>query len=95
MFQQAGYAEPVIPASSCKNIDAGQTQLRGARYDRRPLPGRQATVTSTATAADAAQQVVIVAGDQSCRNTYKPDAATPWPVGSEAHLRQAVASSPS
>jgi|SRR5580658_2318913 hypothetical protein len=85
-FALAGYTEPVIPATSCKNIDAGQTScLIPAMTAGRYLVA--ATVTSTATAADPAQEVVLAAGDQSCRIAYKPGPGAPWPVGTKHTFR--------
>ena len=86
MFQQAGYAEPEIGPAACKVVNAGETQCA--------VPAMtagvylvQATGTSTAQAADAAQQLTIVAGDQSCSSTRTPDPKTPWAVGAKRSLR--------
>ena len=82
VFQQAGYSEPEIAAAACKAINAGETQcLVPAMTAGVYLV--QATGTSTAQAADAAQQLTIVAADQSCSSTRTPDPKTPWPVGSK------------
>jgi len=43
--------------------------------------------TSTATAEGAAQQLVIVAGDQGCTSTHGVDPKAPWAVGSQRSLR--------
>ena len=82
VFLAAGYSEPDITPGYCKNIDASQTQCT--------LPAMTAgrylvavAGTSTATAADAAQQIVIQAGDQRCTSTRQPDPNTPWAVGTK------------
>jgi hypothetical protein len=82
LFAQAGYAEPAIPASACKVVSAAQSAcvipgMTAGRYFAR------AAATSTATAAGAAQQITIVAGDQHCTATWAPDAKTPWAVGAK------------
>jgi hypothetical protein len=46
----------------------------------------EAVGTSTASADGAAQQLIIVAGDQSCQATRAPDPKTPWPVGEKRTL---------
>lgn len=80
LFAQAGYSEPTIPPSACRAVNAGQATctlpaMTAGRYFAR------ATAASTATAADAAQQITIVAGDQHCTSTYAPDPKAPWAVG--------------
>jgi hypothetical protein len=82
LFAQAGYAEPAIPASACRVVNAGQTTctlpaMTAGRYFAR------ATGASTATAAGGAQQITIVAGDQHCTSTYAPDPKRPWAVGAK------------
>jgi hypothetical protein len=81
LFAQAGYSEPAIPASACKAVSAAQTTcaipaMTAGRYFAK------AAATSTATAAGAAQQITIVAGDQHCTATWSPDPKAPWAVGS-------------
>lgn len=82
VFTQAGYAEPAIPGSACKTLDAGQAACA--------VPGMtagfyfaRAVATSTATAEGAEQQVTIVAGQQHCTSTYAPDPKAPWAVGAK------------
>ncbi|MEJ0066766.1 MAG: hypothetical protein WDM85_16235 [Caulobacteraceae bacterium] len=82
VFQQAGYAEPEIGAAACKAVNAGETQC--------VIPAMtagvylvQAAGTSTAQAADAAQQLTVVAGDQSCSSTRTPDPKAPWAAGAK------------
>ena len=80
LFVQAGYAQPAIPAAACKALSAAQTAcaipaMTAGRYFAR------AAASSTATAADAAQQITIIAGDQHCTSTYAPDPKAPWAVG--------------
>lgn len=82
VFVQAGYAEPAIPASACRVASASQAScqlpaMTAGRYFAR------AAATSTATAAGAAQQVTIVAGDQHCTATFSPDPKAPWAVGAK------------
>src|SRR6202012_1462942 len=43
----------------------------------------RAAATSTATGVDAAQQLTIVAGSQSCTSTHAPDPKAPWAVGTK------------
>lgn len=82
VFVQAGYAEPEIGAAACKAVNAGEAQCA--------VPAMtagvylvQATGTSTAQAPEAAQQLTIVAGDQSCSSTRSPDPKAPWAVGAK------------
>ena len=90
VFLAAGYSQPDITPGFCKNIDASRTQCT--------LPAMTAgryliavAGTSTATAADAAQQIVILVGDpavdptgvQSCTSTRRPDPNAPWAVGAK------------
>jgi hypothetical protein len=82
VFQQAGYAEPEIGAAACKVINAGETQCIAPAMTA-GVYLVQATGTSTAQAADAAQQLTIVAGDQSCSSTRTPDPKAPWAVGAK------------
>ena len=82
LFAQAGYGEPAIPASACKVANPAQVScvipaMTAGRYFAR------AAGASTATAADAVQQITIVAGDQHCTSTYAPDPKTPWAVGAK------------
>ena len=90
VFLAAGYSEPDITPGYCHNVDANQTQCT--------LPGMTAGryivavgATSTATAADAAQQIIIVAGDQTCTSTRAPDPKTPWAVGTKRTFYSACA----
>jgi hypothetical protein len=41
----------------------------------------QATATSTANAADAAQQITIQGGDTGCQAAFRGSPAAPWSVG--------------
>lgn len=80
IFAQAGYAEPAIPSSACRVVNTGEATctlpaMTAGRYFAR------VTAASTATAAGAAQQITIVAGDQHCTSTYAPDPQRPWAVG--------------
>ncbi|HWF75744.1 MAG TPA: hypothetical protein VN694_01085 [Caulobacteraceae bacterium] len=82
LFAQAGYALPQIPTSACKTVNAAEAActlpaMTAGRYFAR------ATATSTATAAGAAQQITIAAGDQHCTSTWSPDPKAPWAVGSK------------
>jgi hypothetical protein len=82
MFTQAGYALAQVPASACKPVSAAEAActlpaMTAGRYFVR------AAATSTATAAGAAQQVTIAAGDQHCTATWSPDAKAPWAVGAK------------
>ena len=82
IFAQAGYAEPAIPASACRTVNAAEATcalpaMTAGFYFAR------AVATSTATAADAEQQVTIVAGQQHCTSTYAPDPKAPWAVGAK------------
>jgi hypothetical protein len=85
VFLQAGYAEPEIGPAACRIVNAGETQCA--------VPAMtagvylvQAVGTSTAQAADAVQQLTVVAGDQSCTSTRSPDPKTPWAVGAKRSL---------
>ena len=82
VFQQAGYAEPEIGAAACKVVNAGEAQCVAPAMTA-GVYLVQATGTSTAQAADAAQQLSIVAGDQSCTSTRGPDPKAPWAVGAK------------
>jgi len=82
VFALAGYAEPQVPASACKTLSATEAECE--------LPGMtagfyfaRAVATSTATAADAEQQITIVAGQQHCTSTFAPDPKAPWAVGAK------------
>ena len=80
LFAQAGYAEPAIPPSACRVVNAAETTctlpaMTAGRYFAR------VTAASTATAAGAAQQIIIAAGDEHCTSTYAPDPKAPWAVG--------------
>ncbi|HEY1751179.1 MAG TPA: hypothetical protein VGG29_07940 [Caulobacteraceae bacterium] len=84
-FAMAGYTEPAIPAAACRVVDAGRAQcvipaMTAGRYLA------DIAATSTATAADAAQEIVVVAGDQSCRLGFAPSAQHPWAVGAKHTL---------
>ncbi|HLY80611.1 MAG TPA: hypothetical protein VKQ70_14620 [Caulobacteraceae bacterium] len=82
VFQQAGYAEPEIGGAACKVVNAGETQCVAPAMTA-GVYLVQASGTSTAQAADSAQQLSIVAGDQSCTSTRGPDPKTPWAVGAK------------
>ncbi len=82
VFQQAGYAEPEIGPAACKAVNAGETQCTTPAMTA-GVYLVQAVGTSTAQAADAVQQLTIVAGDQSCTSTRSPDPKTPWAVGAK------------
>jgi hypothetical protein len=82
VFQQAGYSEPEIGAAACKVVNAGETQCVAPAMTA-GVYLVQATGTSTAQAVDAAQQITIVAGDQSCSSTRTADPKAPWAVGSK------------
>jgi hypothetical protein len=82
IFAQAGYTQPQVPASACKTVSAAEATCE--------LPGMtagfyfaRAVATSTATAADAEQQITIVAGQQHCTSTFAPDPKAPWAVGAK------------
>jgi len=82
VFAQAGYAEPAIPPSACRAVNAGEATctlppMTAGRYFAR------ATASSTATAEGAAQQITIVAGDQHCTSTYAQNPKAPWAVGAK------------
>jgi hypothetical protein len=88
VFLAAGYTQPDITPGYCKMIDASQVQCT--------LPAMTAgryfvgvAGTSTATAAGAAQQIVIQAGEQRCTSTRAPDAKAPWAVGAKRTLYSA------
>jgi hypothetical protein len=80
VFQQAGYSEPEIGGAACKAVNAGEAQCVAPAMTA-GVYLVQAAGTSTAQAADAAQQLSIVAGDQSCTSTRGPDPKAPWAVG--------------
>jgi hypothetical protein len=82
VFQQAGYSEPEIGGAACKVVSAGETQCVAPAMTA-GVYLVQASGTSTAQAADAAQQLSIVAGDQSCTSTRGPDPKAPWAVGAK------------
>jgi hypothetical protein len=88
VFRAAGYSQPELGPTACKAVSAAEVQCvvpamtAGAYLVR-------ASASSTAQAPDAAQQITIVAGDQSCTSTRKPDAATPWAVGSARTFQSA------
>ena len=82
VFAQAGYSEPPVAPTACHAVNAGETRCE--------LPGMtagaylvRATGVSTATAPDAAQQLVIAVGDQSCTSVRRPDPQAPWAVGAK------------
>jgi hypothetical protein len=82
VFAQAGYAEPQVPASACRTVNAAEATCE--------LPGMtagfyfaRAVATSTATAVGAEQQITIVAGQQHCTSTFAPDPKAPWAVGAK------------
>jgi len=85
-FLAEGYSQPDITPGFCKSLDAGRTVCT--------IPGMtagtyyaEAIGSSTATAEGAAQQLSIVAGDQSCTATRERDPKQPWAVGSQRSLR--------
>src|SRR5271169_6834697 len=80
VFQQAGYAEPDIGGAACKVVNTGEAQCVAPAMTA-GVYLVQATGTSTAQAAEAAQQLSIVAGDQSCTSTRATDPKAPWAVG--------------
>ncbi|HZZ88415.1 MAG TPA: hypothetical protein VFE13_08770 [Caulobacteraceae bacterium] len=88
VFRAAGYSQPDIGPAQCKVVNASEVQCvvpamtAGAYLVR-------AAASSTAQAADAAQQLTIVAGDQSCTSTRSPDAKAPWAVGSARTFQSA------
>ena len=82
VFQQAGYAEPDIGGAACKVVNAGEAQCVAPAMTA-GVYLVQAAGTSTAQAADAAQQLSIVAGDQSCTSTRATDPKAPWAVGAK------------
>jgi hypothetical protein len=82
VFQQAGYSEPEIGGAACKAVNAGEAQCIAPAMTA-GVYLVQAIGTSTAQAAGAAQQLSIVAGDQSCTSTRAPDAKAPWAVGAK------------
>jgi len=82
VFVAAGYSEPDITPGFCHNKDASQTECT--------IPGMTAGRyivavggTSTASSDAAVQQIVIIAGDQTCTSTRAPDPKTPWAVGTK------------
>jgi hypothetical protein len=85
-FQAEGYSQPDIGPGACKHLDAQRTactipaMTAGSYY-------AEAVGASTATAAGAAQQLTIAAGDQSCTSTRRPDPKAPWAVGQARSLR--------
>jgi hypothetical protein len=82
VFREAGYSQPDVPVSACKAIDASRAECAVPAMTAGAYVAVAAGV-STATAADAAQQITIVAGDQSCTSTHNPDAKTAWAVGAK------------
>lgn len=85
-FLAEGYSQPDITPGLCKAIDAQRTACT--------IPGMtagtyyaEAVGASTATAEGAAQQLTIVAGDQSCTATHGKDPKAPWAVGTQRSLR--------
>jgi hypothetical protein len=82
VFQQAGYAQPEIGPTACKTVNDSQIQCAVPAMTAGVYLVRAAG-TSTAQAADAAQQLTVVAGDQSCTSTRSPDAKTPWAAGTK------------
>ena len=85
VFQQAGYAEPEIGPAACRVVNPAEVQCAVP-----PMTAGvylvQASGTSIAQAADAVQQITIVAGAQSCTSTRTPDPKTPWAVGAKRTL---------
>jgi hypothetical protein len=86
VFLDEGYSQPDITPGYCKNLDPARTactipaMTAGSYYV-------EAMGTSTATAEGAAQQLTIVAGDQSCTSTRGVDAKAPWVIGAARTLR--------
>ena len=86
VFLDEGYSQPDITPGYCKNLDPGRTactipaMTAGSYYV-------EAMGTSTATVEGAAQQLAIVAGDQSCTITRGVNAKDPWAVGASRTLR--------
>jgi hypothetical protein len=90
VFLAAGYSQPDITPGFCRVVDPGQAQCTIPAM----TAGRYlvlATGTSTATAADAAQQIQIAADDQGCTATRGADAKQPWAVGAKNTLVAACA----
>jgi hypothetical protein len=85
VFQQAGYAEPEIGPAACKVLGAAQAQCAVPAMTAGVYLVR-ASGTSTAQAADAVQQLTVVAGAQSCTSTRNPDPKAPWTVGAKRTL---------
>jgi hypothetical protein len=86
VFLEAGYSQPDITPGLCKNLNADQTQcvipaMTAGNYYA------EAVGTSTASGDGAAQQLIIVAGDQSCQATRAATAKAPWTVGEKKSLR--------
>jgi hypothetical protein len=81
IFLAAGYSEPDITPGFCHNIDVSHTQctipaMTAGRYVV------AASGASTATAADAVQEIIIGVGAQPCNtSTRAPDPKNPWAVG--------------
>ena len=82
VFQQAGYAEPEIGPAACRVVGPAEAQCIVPPMTAGVYLVRAAG-TSTAQAADAVQQLTIVAGAQSCTSTRNPDAKTPWAEGAK------------
>lgn len=82
VFQQAGYAQPEIGPAACRMVSDFEAQCAVPAMTAGVYLVRAAG-TSTALAADAAQQLTIVAGDQSCTSTRSPDAKAPWAAGAK------------
>lgn len=82
-----GYAQPDIGASACRVINPGQATctippMTAGRYLI------EASGTSTASAAGAAQKVTIIVGTSSCGEaTRKPTPQKPWVVGTPKTLK--------
>jgi hypothetical protein len=85
LFAAAGYSQPEIGPSACRPVNASETRCAVPAMTAGVYLVR-ASATSTAQAADAAQQITIVAGDQSCTSTRSPDPKAPWPVGAKRTL---------
>jgi hypothetical protein len=83
VFLAAGYSEPDITPGYCRNIDVSHTQctipaMTAGRYII------AASGSSTATAANAVQQIIIGVGNQACStSTRNPDPKAPWAIGTK------------
>jgi hypothetical protein len=88
VFALAGYAEPPIGPAACHAVNAGETRCAIPAMTAGSYLVR-ATGVSTATAARAAQQLVIAVGDQSCSSVRRPESQAPWAVGARRSFNAA------